>query len=134
MNVSTSTFAKLWISRLLPDSLTLHRQEHSLRPYIPQLISRLAHHKRYELLFEYTYLTAAKDFYTEESSKKAQELDPNGYLKYVSERSSEEEKRSAEVLPKSIADKVDDTVWRSLLVGKLEWLIYHSGCSSRLCL
>ncbi|KAK7688012.1 hypothetical protein QCA50_008382 [Cerrena zonata] len=98
---------------------------HTLRPYIPQLISRLAHHGRYELIFEYVYLKSAKDFYLEESKKMVQELDPAGYLRYVDRRSTEEENRSVAVLPESIVEKVNDTVWRSLLVGKLQWLVDH---------
>ena len=61
--------------------------------------------------------------------KKHTSLTPMAYLQYVDSRAAEESARAAIVLPASIVPTLDDTVWRTLLSGKLKWLIDSSECT-----
>ena len=61
--------------------------------------------------------------------KKHTSLTPMAYLQYVDSRAAEESARAEIVLPASIVPKLDDTVWRTLLSGKLKWLIDSSKCT-----
>ncbi|CAL1696829.1 unnamed protein product [Somion occarium] len=115
-----------WVRKSIEEWVTWERQnnsEHPLRPHIPQLISRLSHHGKYETIFEDTYLTCTENFYLAESEEKAKELAPIDFLNYTLQRIKDEIQRSKDVLPHSIWHKVEDMVMRSLLMGRLEWIV-----------
>ncbi|OSX68038.1 hypothetical protein POSPLADRAFT_1064405 [Postia placenta MAD-698-R-SB12] len=97
---------------------------HKMRPHIPALIRHLSNHGRYTGIFESYYVDLTHEFYTEESTERAEALRSNAqdFLQHCTKRRLEEQQRAKDVLPESSCASVMDTTDKALLTGRLDWL------------
>lgn len=95
-----------------------------MRPHIPALIRHLSNHGRYTGIFESYYVDLTHEFYTEESTERAEALRSNAqdFLQHCTKRRLEEQQRAKDVLPESSCASVMDTTDKALLTGRLDWL------------
>ncbi|KAI0078540.1 Cullin-domain-containing protein [Panus rudis PR-1116 ss-1] len=100
----------------------MNNAEHKVRPYIPQLVSRLTHHNQYEPMFERPFLAFTQKFYATEAIERSKELKPEVFVKHCLMRQQEEAERVRAVMPETSWSIVEDTVLRALLTDRLDWL------------
>lgn len=110
-----------------PFSMTIlicrYSLEHQFRHHIPDLISHLVTHGRYNL-FEQYYIDLTRAFYENESKTLYARCKdkPDEFFSHVRKRLAEEEKRSKEMLLAGSLGSVQSTTEEALLDGRLEWL------------
>ena len=116
-------YAPIHLNLALRTEIVLSRREHRQREVIPALIAHLVRHHQYSAFEEY-YINVTRDFYLEESTKKARDLknDPKTFFNHARSRINEEAARSKAILPLPSWGILREITEHALWDGKLEWL------------